>query len=160
MPGRVGGSDPDLFQPTVGKGPEYHPLPWRPESNVYVGFFGGIIPATAIAFINARRLHAPEVARLILGIGVLAFLVFLAVGYNLDQQATDADDARRYARLGSRIGGVVVHFVFMALMKRPARRFQVVRGDDYEPMWGPGFLAVLVGGLLQYGVLLGVTGAL
>lgn len=161
MAGRPGQPDPDLFQPTVGtKAADYDPLPWRPESNFYVAFFGGIIPATAIAFVNARRLKAPQAAWIILALGAVAFVAFLAVGYNLDQNAVSGDDASRYARLGARIGGVVLHFAFMGLLKRPSRRFQVVRGDDYAPMWGPGLAAGLIGGIVQACVLLGVMGEL
>ena len=156
----AGRQDPDLFQPTVGEAPAYDPRPWRPDSNFYVAFFGGIVPATVIAFVNARRLHAPQIAWRILAAGAVAFALFVAGAYNLDQRGADVETARQYARLGARIGGVVLHFAFVALLKRPWRRYQAVRGDDYSPMWGPGFGAALGGGFLQAGVLLAIMGQL
>ena len=161
MAGRTRRPDADLFRPTVeGGGEPYDRLPWRPDSNFYVAFFGGILPATAIAFFNARRLAAPDAARRILLAGAVAFGLFLAGAYTIDQQVADAETARRFTRLGIRIAGVLLHFVFLALLKRAWRRFQVVRGDDYAPMWGPGLGAVIGGSLVQTAGSLAITGEL
>jgi hypothetical protein len=160
MSGQTKGPDRGLFEPTVTGGAEYDPLPWTPDSNFYVAVFGGIVPATAIAFLNARRLHAPDVARRILVVGLVAFTLFLAGAYNLDREVVDAETARRYARLGVRIAGVVVYFVFLSLLKRPWRRYQVVRGDDHARMFGPGLAAVIVGGFVQAAPMLAIMGEL
>lgn len=152
MAGPTGRPDPELFRPTVTGTPAYDPAPWRPDSNFYVGFFGGIVPATIIAFLNARRLHAPEAARRVLVAGVAALALFALGAYLIGTNVEDAEAARRYSRLGVRAGGVLVHFLFLSWLKGPWRRFEIVRGSQPAPMWGPGFGAWLVGILVQAAV--------
>lgn len=160
MAGRSGRQDSDLFQPTVEDAPVYERVPWNPDSNFYVAFFGGIVPATAIAFFNARRLEAPDVAWRVLALGGVVFALFLAGAYNIDRQVLDDETARRYARLGIRIAGVLLHFAFLAMLKRPWRRFQIARGGDPAPMWGPGIGAVIGGSLVQAAGVLAMAGEL
>ncbi len=46
----------ELLRPTIGAGVDMSVRPWRPMSQTYVAFFGGVIASTVIAFLNARRL--------------------------------------------------------------------------------------------------------
>lgn len=148
--GRAMGAEAgDLFEPSVGQTRPYNPSPWNPASHVYVAFFGGVIALTAIAYLNASRLHLEEKAALrfiLWGLG--AFAAAIAVAYAIEGAVADSDQARSYVRLGSRAVAIGLHFIFAARLKQSDRRFQFADGE-YESLWGPGIAAVIVGGIVQ-----------
>jgi hypothetical protein len=139
--------DGELFQPSVGADQRYLERPWNPASNFYVAFFGGVIAATAIAYLNAARLHVEHFRARILAIGLTGVVVALVAARLVADSVAD-DESGTYVRLASRVVAVLVHFVFAAQLKQADRRFQIT-GGDYESLWTPGFLAVLAGGLAQ-----------
>jgi hypothetical protein len=142
----------DLLQPSVSRGQHYLDPPWNPASQFYVAFFGGVIAVTAIAYLNAARLHAEHLQKRIVAMGIAGVAMALVAAYLVADSVADSDDARSYVRLASRVVAVIVHFIFMAWLKQPDRRFQVA-GGDYASLWSPGFAAVAVGGIAQ-GILL------
>ena len=134
--------------------------PWRLSSQVYVGFFGGALAVAALAWANARRLHAPrETQRWIVVLGGLGVVVSVVVSYVLY-----GDDFGRSARLGYRIVGVLLAGALYKLQE-PADRVYSFRtpGDDdeqYDPMWAPGLLATFVGGAAQLALVFAGMGLL
>lgn len=139
----------DLFRPSIGQDIHYDPRPWNVASHVYVAFFGGVIAVTAIAYLNALRLHAgAKAARQLLICGAVGLVVATGVSYLVADMATSSEDSSRYVRLASRLVAVVLHFVMAARLKEADRRFQLAAGD-YAPLWGPGFAAVIFGGIAQ-----------
>lgn len=150
--------DADLFQPSISADRHYLERPWNPASNFYVAFFGGVIAATAIAYLNAVRLHVEHLRPRIVAVGLAGVVVALVIARFISESVTDDDEARRYVRLASRVVAVLVHFVFAALLKQADRRFQLT-GGDYESLWQPGLVAVLAGGVVQAVLLYIVVGA-
>lgn len=146
----ISGRDDDLFRPTLGAEPAYDPLPWNPESHFYVAFFGGVVAVTMIAFLNARRLHAGRgVGVRILLLGLAAFALVVGGGFYVDAAVTDSENVARYGRFASRVAGVVLHFLVLRQLTRATRRFHVVRGENFEPLWVPGIGAVILGGIVS-----------
>lgn len=143
--------DDDLYAPTLGR---VEPLeegerPWRLNSQLWVGFFGGALAVTAIALLNGRRLGL-ERGRLgaIAGIGLAALVGGLVVSaaFNL---------SGGLFRIDSRATGVVAYLGQSALQRVGNRHYQVYRArndEDYDSLWGPGLAAVFGLGLLQVGL--------
>jgi hypothetical protein len=149
--------DDDVFEPSLAGYREAEERPWRLGSQVYVAFFGGVLAVTAIAWLNARRLGLDDRSRLlILLLGVAGLVASVLVPVLRDEDASDA------YRLTSRIIGVVA-FGGLYLIQRSANRVhESFRGDDeeaYASLWGPGLLAVVVGGLAQAAIVFGVLSA-
>lgn len=145
-----GDREEHLFTPSVERDVDYDPPPWNIASQVYVAFFGGVIAITAIAYLNALRLHAgDDVAKRFLFWGAAALAASLAVTYLIAESATGGGpETRTYVRLVSRVIAVVLHFVFAAQLKQADRRFQLADGD-YESLWKPGLTAAAAGGIVQ-----------
>src|SRR3954462_12283685 len=78
--------------------------PWRLSSQFYVGFFGGALAVSALAWLNAERLDAPpDPRRWIALLGVLGVVASVVVSY-----ALYGNDYGRGARIGFRVGGVII----------------------------------------------------
>ena len=150
--------DEDLFQPSVARDQQYLERPWNPDSNFYVAFFGGVIAATAIAYLNAARLHVEHLRSRILAIGITGVVVALVAAKFVAESVAEPDGSGTYVRLASRVVAVIVHFVLAAQLKQADRRFQVT-GGDYESLWAPGFGAVVAGGIAQAVLLYLVVGS-
>jgi hypothetical protein len=120
---------------------------------VYVGFFGGPLAVTAIAFANAARLQVPLSKRMaILGIGLVAFGAVLAVAFGL------SDASRDGLRVALRLVAVAA-WGGMYLIQRPYERLFVAFGDEeHQSFIVPGLLAVVVGGALQAEAVAAVVG--
>jgi hypothetical protein len=121
--------------------------PWRTGSIFYVAFFGGIVPAVVLAWINAGRLQVSEARRFAVGVvGLVGLFATMAVPLALDMSAADN------FQLTSRILGVAGFGVVYSLL-RPAERVYGTfgrQGDGrYASLWGPGLLALFVLGTLQ-----------
>jgi hypothetical protein len=150
----------ELLQPSLTDAPAIPgPKPFRVASQFWVAFFGGAAPIAAIAFVNAGRLGMPEKRRwwiLIGGLLAVAASIVMA-GLILDDLTlgTSSPEVRssgRTYRLASR--GIAVVFALWAqyLMKPAERAYALRTGGEYASLWGPGFLAMVVLGALQFGV--------
>jgi hypothetical protein len=151
----------DLLSPTLQDHRPRDPgaRPWRLGSQVYVAILGGVFAVTPIAFLNARKLGIPKSqVRLILAAGAagaVALLVFALV-------FVSGGEVQRGTRLGGQLIGLAA-WAPMYLVQRSWDRVYGVFGpgedDDeaYESLWGPGFLAVIAGGLVQAAILIGAA---
>lgn len=150
----------DLLTPSLSAAPStmLRERPWRVNSQFWIAFLGGIVPATVVALINARRLGLrPAASRLILAIGSGTFLITLLW---LAWQAEAAASLRSLSqpanrvplRLGTRVLAVLAYLA-MARIQRPAeRRYRLFYGDTYASLWQPGLMICLGGGLVQAGI--------
>jgi drug/metabolite transporter (DMT)-like permease len=150
-------TDDDLFAPSLQDEARVEALtegerPWHLSSQFYVAFIGGALAVTAIAWLNARRLRAPEETRrwiVILGVlGVVASVVASYLLYGSDYSSA--------TRLGYRVVAVLLALAFYKLLQ-PADRVYSFRspvGEDeqYDSMWIPGLIATLVGGAILLGI--------
>lgn len=146
--------DDDLLRPTLGAhGPrdEAAPKPWALGSQVYVAFFGGALAAAAIAVLNAERLRLTRTVQAqIAAFGLLGLAATIVLAELVDDVPTIARRAVALAAWGG-----------MWLLQRGADRRWVFHSRDeepYAPLWTPGIIAVLAGGLLQAGILAAITG--
>lgn len=126
--------------------------PWRLTSQFYVAFFGGALAVTALAWLNAGRLGATrEVKRWILVAGTVGVVASVVVSYIFS-----GDDYGSAARIGYRVVGVVTSIVLYRLQRSADRVYQFRTPgsdeDQYDRMLAPGLVAVLVGGVLQLGI--------
>ncbi len=147
--------DPDLFTPSLA---DFDPpvtgrLPWRLNSLFWVSFLAGPPAVSAIAVLNARRLHmSPSVQRrMALGgalVTVLAFGVSWAaiVGFGLDPER----GAR--ARLLPKWSISLVNLLWAAVLVRwqtpAARHYEAFGKGAYASLWVAGCVAALVSSLL------------
>jgi hypothetical protein len=152
-------ADDDLFAPSLQGEARVEPLtkgerPWELTSQFYVAFFGGALAVTAIAWLNAKRLRAgEETERWILILGGLGVVASVVVSYVLY-----GSDFRSATRLGYRVVAVLLAGALYKL-QQPADRiysFRSPAGEDeqYDSLWIPGLIAVLVGGAIQLGIIL------
>ncbi|MEV7012383.1 hypothetical protein [Streptosporangium sp. NPDC051022] len=135
-------------QPPVAAG---RARPWRLQSQGYVAFFGGCVAVTTIALINAARLGMPVKGRVLIACTGLAGLTLtLTLAMVLNPEVSIA--AYTWLARGS---AVVVHLV-QAGVQKPYDRGTLLlsRGEEHAPMWLPGALAVLSGGLLEQAALI------
>ena len=156
--------DPSLLQPTLVNAPA-RPHPWRLGSIFWVAFFGGILPATTLLWLNAERLGAAARKRnlvLLFGAIALAAYVGVAVWTGLHWEETMASDSRvrrRVVREASRVLFVIGYLAQAHLLREDDRRHETFDGD-YASLWGPGLAAVLVLGSIQAAAFLGIVAAL
>jgi hypothetical protein len=135
----------ELLRPTISTGVDLSVRPWRLMSQTYVAFFGGVISATLIAFLNARRLGvAPDKRRLVLligGIGLVLAAVVMAV-------LTTGSETSSGIQVAIRVVAIAACLIQLRIQRPMDRAFQL-RGGDYGSLWGPGTAAVIGGGLLE-----------
>jgi hypothetical protein len=144
----------DLLRPSLQdvRSPAEGGRPWRLTSQFYVAFFGGALAVTALAWLNAGRLGAArEVKRWILVSGLIGVVASVVVSYIFF-----GDDYGSAARIGYRVVGVVTSIVLYRLQRSADRVYQFRTPgsdeDQYDRMLAPGLVAVLVGGVLQLGI--------
>lgn len=139
----------ELLRPTIGADVDLSVRPWRLMSQAYVAFFGGVIAATVIAWLNARRLGVPVSGRRLILLSGLGGLVLAAVALVL---LTDEVTASSGTRMAIRVVAVVTCLVQLRIQQPMDRAFQL-RGSEYKSLWGPGLAAVIGCGLLEVALL-------
>lgn len=133
-----------LLQPVlVGRerGPGYKP--WRLQSQIYVGFFGGALAVGAIAFANAVMLGMPVRAR--------AAIVALVLAAEAALLTTVALTETGVIRLGLPVAGVLVYGGAF-LIQRSADRVYHYHTDEDEPyasLFGAGLVACILGRIVD-----------
>jgi len=119
--------------------------PWRLSSQLYVGFFGGAIATTVIAWMNATRLGLSQRDRLLIaGVGVVALLAAAVAVFVLDP------DGNRRIRLIVSFTGIATAAAQRLLQAKADRRYGFRHGEGaYDSLWVPGLIAVLVLGTVE-----------
>lgn len=150
----------ELLRPTIGAGVDLSVRPWRLLSQSYVAFFGGVIAATVIASLNARRLGVDAAKRrLILVIGGIGFVVAAAVFIVLERRLGADDPYSAVPNVAMTVIAVVCSILQQRLQRPMDRAFQL-RGSDYRSLWGPGIAATLGGLAIQAALIYFADGAL
>lgn len=147
----------DLFSPTLqGRvGRRSGEKPWRLSSQFWVAFFGGVLAATVIAYLNGRRLGLPEGRQrgiLLTGAAALLATVALSLILGAGDVGGAADRSVQSAvRLGGRVIAVIAYLVFYRLQTAAdhAYSFYSPEEDEYASLWKPGLAAVFGLGLAQ-----------
>ncbi|MFI5938520.1 hypothetical protein [Actinoplanes sp. NPDC051494] len=135
-----------LFRPTMGGRPAPGRRPWRPTSIAYPAFFGGPLTAAVLGIVNGRRLGLPAERLVVIGAaGLFAFAVRVAAGGEIF-------DVRRWGG----IAGLLVWLLVLALQRKPFRAFLFGRAEPANLVW-PGLAALVSCGLLELGVIYGLT---
>ncbi|MCI4064415.1 hypothetical protein MRQ36_18125 [Micromonospora sp. R77] len=136
----------DLFTPTItpaAYAADRRP-PWRPGSLVYPAVFGGALPATVLALVNARRLRlstGPILA--VAGTGVAALVARALVTVALfDGHASGP------ARLVGALCGALVWGVANLTQKSAFRTWEM-RGGEPASLVRAGIAAALGLGLVE-----------
>jgi hypothetical protein len=144
----------DLLQPVLA-GHERRPVdfkPWRLQSQIYVGFFGGALAVGGIAFFNAIMLGVPVRARVA--------IVALALAAEAVMLTAVALTETGILRLGGVVAGVVVYGGAYLIQRSADRVYQFHTDEDepYESLFGAGLVACFVGRLLEAALAEGVAG--
>jgi hypothetical protein len=139
----------ELLRPTIGAGVDLSVRPWRLMSQTYVAFFGGVIAATTIAFLNARRLGVDAAkVRLILLTGA-AGLVASVVAFNvLDDRLSSDDSYTAVANIAATAIALTCSFAQQRFQRLMDRAFQL-RGTDYRSLWKAGIAAAISGTVIH-----------
>ena len=143
----------DLLQPTVTTNPPAsRQKPWRIGSQVWIAFFGGILPVTVIAILNAQRLGIDKRKRwLMAAAGFVALVILGALWFRVPVKPSFITFAReaRDMRIYGRVIAVAV-FLLLAAMQKPAEaRYMTFSDGEHASLWKAGFLATFFLGLLQ-----------
>jgi ABC-type enterobactin transport system permease subunit len=119
--------------------------PWRLSSQLYVGFFGGALATTVIAWLNATRLGLPQRDRLLIaGVGVLGLVAAAVAVLVIDPGSVQP------IRLVLGVSGIATAALQSPLQKNADRRYGFRHGEgSYDSLWVPGLVAVLVLGTAQ-----------
>jgi hypothetical protein len=136
----------ELLRPTIGTDVDLAVRPWRLMSQTYVAFFGGVVAATAIAFLNARRLGVDAARqRLILltgAVGLVAATILFALPFGEWAETPLPNVADTAVAL-------VCSFVQQRI-QRPVDRAVQLRGTEYRSLWGPGIAATIGGAAVLF----------
>jgi hypothetical protein len=125
-------------------------LPWRLRAQLWIGFFGGALAVTAVAWENARRLGAPSATRSwILAVGGAGVIAATAVGCVLSSRPSSMGTLLAY-----RIIGIAVAVILERLQRSPDRVHQYRRAgwsdeDLYDGAFAVGIGACLAGVVVQ-----------
>jgi hypothetical protein len=121
--------------------------PWRPGSQVYVGFFGGPLGVTVIAAMNSWRLLQPRrVQAMIVGIGLLGLVAGFVAAALVPDGVTP--------RLAVQAAGLVTFLPLYAVQRPAARVYEyhlrhVDPGEEYDSLLGPGAAACVPSAIAQ-----------
>lgn len=127
--------------------------PWRLGSQVYVAFFGGVLAATLIAVLNARRLRMPRRETLkILAAAALGLVGLEVLAYVVGS----ADETGQGVRVAMRVLALAA-WGLMYLVQRPYDRVYSAfsredEDEEYSSLIIPGLLAAIVLGLVEIGL--------
>ncbi|WP_405058478.1 hypothetical protein OG474_37915 [Kribbella sp. NBC_01505] len=140
-------SHDDLLRPTIGERVDPKVRPWRLNSQAYVAFFGGVIAATIIAWLNSGRLGVDRGKRwLIVGTGVLGLVAVMVIYARLNDEG-DSEQTQT-VQIVIRLVAVLCILVQMRWQRPMDRAFQL-RGADYHSMWVLGPILVVVCAILE-----------
>ncbi|MFB6723286.1 hypothetical protein ACFCV3_24105 [Kribbella sp. NPDC056345] len=135
----------ELLRPTIADRVDPTVRPWRLNSQAYVAFFGGVIAATIIASLNARRLGLDRGKRwLIVAAGVVGLAAVIALYALLN----DDGERTQSLRIVVRVIAVLCILVQMRWQRPMDRAFQL-RGTDYHSMWVLGPILVVVCAIVE-----------
>lgn len=133
----------ELLQPALTGYRRSPYKPWRLQSQIYVGFFGGPLAIGPIAVANAVMLGMSRRSQMLIALAALAAEAALVALVAL----TDVDTVR----IASIAAGLAVYGV-VYLLQRSADRvyhFHTRETDEYQSLLGPGILAVIVGRIVE-----------
>ena len=141
----------DLFTPTVTDKASDLARPWRVDSLLFPGFFGGPLAATVLGVINGRRLGVGTRAQAaVVATGLLAIVgrlvVITAVGEFTGVRVVIA------------LAGVTVWGAILLTQRRAFRGFQLTGGEPARLLW-PGLAAAIGGFVVEALLLVAVQGA-
>ncbi len=149
----------ELLRPTIGAPVDMSVRPWRLMSQTYVAFFGGVIAATIIAFLNARRLGVDATKRrLILLTGVVGLMIAIVLSIVVDVGA-EGDPYALLPNVAVTATALVTSYIQQRI-QRPMDRAIQLRGVDYRPLWIPGAPVSICCLALQAGIASLLAGAL
>lgn len=144
--------------------------PWHLQHQFYVAFFGGTLPITWIAYKNAERLGMPLAARRRIALvgGVTTAVVVVVLAWLAADPARLAPVAALFpgarptqiVRLLIRACAVVLYLVFAAWQKPVNRLYMSFGKGEYDSLWRPGVVAVVVGDVIVIAAFVILMGAL
>ena len=129
----------ELLRPVLAGHQRTRYKPWRLQSQIYVGFFGGALAVGAIAFANAVMLGMSIRAR--------AAIVALVLAVEAAMLTVVALTETGAIRLALPIAGLLVYGGAF-LIQRSADRvyhFHTDEDEPYESLFGAGLVACIVG---------------
>ena len=143
----------ELLQPVLaGRRTPVAYKPWRLQSQIYVGFFGGALAVGAIAFANSVMLGMPRRARVaIVGIALAAEAALLVVAALTEPGVV---------RLGNVAAGLLAYAGAYLLQRSPDRvyHFHTDEDEPYTSLFGAGLVAVIVGRIVDTSLAYAVSG--
>jgi hypothetical protein len=137
----------ELLQPALTGYRRSAHRPWRLQSQIYVGFFGGALAIGPIAVANAVMLGMSRRLQVLIALVALSAEAALVALVSL----TDADTVR----VISIAAGLAVYGVVYLLQRSPDRvyHFHTRETDEYQSLLGPGIVAVIVGRIVESAIL-------
>jgi hypothetical protein len=138
----------DLLQPVLAgyQRRPYGAKPWRVQSQIYVGFFGGALAVGGIAFANAVMLGLPVRARV-----AIVALALAAEAALLVAAAAVTRDATLLVRFGIPVAGLIAYGGAFLIQRSADRVYQFHTDEDepYERLFGAGLVACIIGRIVD-----------
>jgi hypothetical protein len=136
------------YQPRT---PQPEKRPWQLSYQVFVAFFGGVLSATLVAYLNGRALRLSRNQLLaILAAGLVGFLATIVVTLLLGRASMpeflSPGDA---TTLASRAIALLTFLAFYRLQK-PADRVYAFFGGEYGSILPVGLMAIFGLGFVQW----------
>jgi hypothetical protein len=143
----------ELLRPTIATAVDPKVQPWRLNSQAYVAFFGGVVGATIIAWLNSGRLGLERGKRwLIVGTGAVGLAGVLALYTFVGEDGDDPEALPILARLIA-----VLCILVQMRWQRPMDRAFQLRGGEYHSMWVLGPILTIAGAIIEGLLITGVV---
>lgn len=126
--------------------------PWELDGQLWIAFFGGVLPVTVIAYLNSRRLLIPFTQGWkIIAAGVIGFCaaVFLAALPRFVVLPAFLTSSSLPLTAAGRLVALLVYLYQRRLQTSALRVYRWYRHSDLASLLGPGLLAIIFLGLLQ-----------
>ncbi|MCL5999644.1 MAG: hypothetical protein M1546_26815 [Chloroflexi bacterium] len=130
--------------------------PWTMDGQLWIAFFGGVIPVTVIAYLNTRRLRIPftQSWKMIAagGVGLCAVILITALPCLVSLPAFLTTSTLPLTAAG-RLIALLVYVYLRRLQVSALRVYHWYYHGELSSLWGAGLAAVIILGLLQLGLI-------
>ncbi|MGY3187318.1 hypothetical protein [Lysinibacillus sp. TE18511] len=137
----------NLYKPSLTSHDVDRTRSYEVSNLFFVAMFGGIFAIVALGIQNAKWLKIEKkYIQLLTIISIVLIIAKLAVVYAIGQQILPIEE--KYIKFVGRLFGAACFFIFFTFLNEPYKEHLAVDGEA-ESLWGPGFIACMISGLIE-----------